>query len=70
MIPSFFDLLETSLKNVTLTLISTSVTQMLRSSVVVFSALLSVMFLKRRLYRHHWTSIGAIVLGIALGGLS
>jgi drug/metabolite transporter (DMT)-like permease len=61
---------ETSLKNVTLTMISTSVTQMLRSSVVVFSALLALIFLKKKLYRHHVTSIGIIVTGIFLGGLS
>ena len=70
LIPSLFDMTETSLKNVTLTMISTSVTQMLRSSVVVFSALLALIFLKKKLYRHHVTSIVIIVTGIFLGGLS
>lgn len=70
LIPAVFDMTETSLKNVTLTMISTSVTQMLRSSVVVFSALLALIFLKRKLYRHHVTSILIIVAGIFLGGLS
>ena len=70
LIPSLFDMTETSLKNVTLAMISTSVTQMLRSSVVVFSALLALIFLKKKLYRHHVTSIGIIVTGIFLGGLS
>jgi drug/metabolite transporter (DMT)-like permease len=69
-IPSFFDMAENSLKNITLTMIATSVTQMLRSSVVVFSALLSLIFLKKKLYRHHVSSIGVIVMGISLGGLS
>ena len=69
-IPSVFDMAETSLKNVTLTMIATSVTQMLRSSIVVFSALLALIFLKKKLYRHHASSIGIIVLGISLGGLS
>ena len=41
---------------------------MCRSSVVVFTAILAVIFLKKVLYRHHWTSIGAIVIGIALCG--
>lgn len=62
--------METSLKNVTLTLISTSVTQMLRSSILVFSASLAWIFLKKKLYRHHIASIAAIVIGIAMGGLS
>jgi drug/metabolite transporter (DMT)-like permease len=51
-------------------MIATSVTQMLRSSIVVFSALLALIFLKKKLYRHHFSSIGIIVLGISLGGLS
>ena len=61
---------ETSLRNVTQTLISTSVTQMLRSTVVVFSAVLALIFLKKKLYRHHVTSIVIIVTGIFFGGLS
>jgi drug/metabolite transporter (DMT)-like permease len=43
---------------------------MLRSSVVVFSALLALFFLKKKLYRHHTASIAAIVIGIFLGGVS
>jgi len=61
---------ETSLRNVTLTMISSSVTQMMRSSVVVFSAVFALIFLKKKLYRHHVTSIVILVTGIFLGGLS
>jgi drug/metabolite transporter (DMT)-like permease len=43
---------------------------MLRSSIVVFSALLSLIFLKRKLYRHHVLCIFTIVIGIFLGGYS
>jgi len=43
---------------------------MLRSSVVVFSALLALIFLKKKLYRHHVVSIIAIIIGISLGGVS
>ena len=68
-LPSFLDMLETSFKNITLTLISASVTQMLRSSVVIFTALLALIFLNKRLYLHHWTSMAAMVLGIFLVGL-
>ena len=67
-IPAFFDIVENALKNVSLTLITPSILQMCRSSVVVFTAFLAVCFLRKRLYRHHWSSIGAIVLGIALCG--
>lgn len=69
-IPSFFDAVETSFKNIPLTLIAASVTQMLRSSVVLFTALLALAFLNRKLYRHHWTSLLMIIVGIGLVGLS
>lgn len=62
-------MLETSFKNITLTLIAASVTQMLRSSVVIFTAILALLFLNKRLYLHHWTSMAAIILGIVLVGL-
>jgi len=58
------------MKNTALTLLSASVTQMLRSSVVLFTALLALIFLGRKFYRHHWTSLFAIILGIFLVGLA
>ena len=69
-IPALCDSLETSLKNITVTLISTSVTQMFRSAVFVFCATLAYFFLKKKLYRHHIFSILLIIIGIVLGGLS
>lgn len=69
-IPSFFDLFEHILRNISNNMISPSVSQMLRSSVVVFTAFLAVMFLKKKLYRHHIVSIIAIVIGLFCVGLS
>jgi drug/metabolite transporter (DMT)-like permease len=69
-IPAAFDMTEASLKNVSLSLIATSVMQMLRSSAVVFSAILAMIFLKKKLYRYQIAAIFAIVIGIFLGGLS
>lgn len=69
-VPSFFDIIETSFKNIPLMLIAASVTQMLRSSVVFFTAMLALIFLGKKLYRHHWTSLLCIITGIFLVGLS
>jgi len=41
---------------------------MLRSSVILFTALLAFIFLKRKLHRHHLTALVAIILGIFLVG--
>lgn len=43
---------------------------MMRSSIVIFTALLSVIFLKRKLFRHHYVSIAAVVIGLFFVGLS
>jgi len=41
---------------------------MMRGFIVVVCAFFSVIFLKRRLYRHHWTAVVCIVLGEAAIG--
>lgn len=43
---------------------------MFRSSVVVFTATLAFIFMKKKLYRHHVASIIMIIIGIILGGIS
>jgi drug/metabolite transporter (DMT)-like permease len=43
---------------------------MFRSSVVIFTATLAYLFLKKKLYRHHVASIILIIIGIVLGGIS
>eukprot|EP00392_Amoebophrya_sp_AT5.2_P011150 g11225.t1 len=48
--------------------ISASVWQMLRGSMVVFSGILSVLFLKRRLRAYNWAGIGLCVVGILMVG--
>ena len=43
---------------------------MFRSSVVIFTATLAYLFLKKKLYRHHVASIILIIIGIVFGGIS
>jgi len=42
----------------------------MKGGVVVVTALASKMFLRKRLYSHHWTGITLVVLGIAMVGIS
>jgi drug/metabolite transporter (DMT)-like permease len=69
-IPSFLDMFEHVLRNISNSMIAPSVSQMLRSSVVVFAALLAILVLKSKLYRHHFFSIMAIVFGLICVGVS
>ena len=65
------DFVEHLTRNVSMTLIAASAASMLRSTIVIFAALLSVFYLKNKLYRHHITSlviitVGAVLVGVAL----
>ena len=39
---------------------------MLRGMLVIVTAFMSIIFLKAKLYRHHWTSAFVIFLGLSL----
>ena len=67
--PAICDLTSTSLLYFGLTWTFASSFQILRGSVIIFTGLLSVTFLKAKLYIHHWIGIGFIVFGLVLVGI-
>ena len=69
-IPSCLDLFEHVTRNIAVTLIAASAAQMLKSTSVVFAALLSVFYLKNKLYRHHNSAIFLIIVGTGLVGFA
>ena len=68
-IPASCDFTASTLMFVALTMVPASVYQMMRGIIVVITAFESVIFLNRKLYRHHWTAIALIVLGVAEVGI-
>lgn len=64
------DMTGTSLMYLGLTMTYASVFQMLRGSVVIFTGILSVLFLKRRLYGFHWLGMFLVLVGAAIVGLA
>ena len=64
-IPATCDVCGTTLMFVALIMVPASVYQMMRGLIVPITALFSVVFLKRKQYRHHWTGIVLIVFGVA-----
>lgn len=63
-IPAAFDFTASSLMFIALTMTPASVYQMMRGFVTVITALMSIVFLKKKQYRHHWTGLGLIVLAL------
>lgn len=69
-VPMAFDLIATILLSVGLLTTSASVSQMLRGSGMVFSAIFAVVFLKRPLNRLHYWGIAAALVGMGIVGAS
>lgn len=68
--PAMCDMLATSIMYVALNMTSASSFQMLRGAVIIFTGLLSVTFLGRRLLISQWVGIGITILGLVIVGLA
>ena len=67
-LPAILDLLATALCFIALYWIPPSASQILRGSMIVFAAILSVVFLKRRLLPYHWFGVSLCCLAIVIVG--
>ncbi|XP_033503925.1 solute carrier family 35 member F6 [Epinephelus lanceolatus] len=68
--PAMCDMLATSIMYVALNMTSASSFQMLRGAVIIFTGLLSVAFLGRRLVLSQWLGILTTILGLVIVGLA
>lgn len=62
------DVVASSLMFIALTMVAASVYQMMRGGIVFVTAMMSILFLGRKLYRHHWTALALIIGGILIVG--
>ncbi|CAD6566767.1 MAG: hypothetical protein TREMPRED_002958 [Tremellales sp. Tagirdzhanova-0007] len=69
-IPAFFDICGSTLMNVGLILSPVSIYQMSRGALVLWVGVLSVIFLRRRLWLYQWTALVIVTLGVCSVGLS
>lgn len=69
LIPAMCDMMGTSIMYLGLSLTSSSVFQMLRGSVVIFTAVFSVVFLKRTVKPYQWLGVGLVLVGTIAVGL-
>jgi len=68
--PALCDMCATAMMNVGLLWIPASVWQMLRGSMVIFSALFSKFFLKRELHASHWTGVCIVAFSLFVVALA
>ena len=69
-VPAFCDSVGTTLLYVGLFYTYASSFQMLRGCVVLFSGLLTIVILKRKLHSHHWAGMFMIIFGAAAVGVA
>ncbi|XP_076292880.1 transport and golgi organization 9 [Lasioglossum baleicum] len=70
LIPALCDTCASSIMYISLNMTYASSFQMLRGSVIIFTAILSMGFLDRKLISREWAGIGMVIVGLVLVGLS
>lgn len=68
--PALCDVVATSVQYVALVLTNASSYQMLRGAVIIFTGLLSMIFLRMRLEAFRWVGMIVVVVGLAIVGVS
>ena len=70
MLPALCDFFGSSIMTIGLGLIASSVYQMLRGSLIIFTTIASIAFLKSRFHRHNYFGIFLVVFGLTMVGIS
>lgn len=66
----FLDAFGSGLQTVGLFLVSPSVYQMMKNGAIIFTAIFTITYLKKPLYRHNWLGVGILMIGFFVVGLS
>lgn len=69
LVPATCDICGSTLMFIALTQCAASVYQMMRGIIVIITALLSIAFLGKKQYCHHWMSLLSIITGVAVVGV-
>ena len=68
--PAFFDILGSSTSSISLTFLPSSIYQMFRGAIIIFTCTASILFLKNKYYRQHFLGICIVVIGLIIVGLN
>ena len=68
--PALFDILGSSTSSISLTFLPSSIYQMFRGAIIIFTCTASILFLKNKYYRQHFLGICIVVVGLIIVGLN
>lgn len=68
--PAMCDLCATGLMYIGLLFVPASIFQIMRGAMVIFSAIMSVIFLKKKLYAFNWLGIGVVIMALVMVGVA
>lgn len=69
-VPSFFDLLVSTLGFIGLVFINASEWQILRGAQIIFSSIFSILFLNRVMLAYNWIGVGVCMTGLMMVGVA
>ena len=68
--PAIFDILASSISSISLSFLASSIYQMFRGAIIIFTCIASILILKSTYYRHHFLGIFIVIIGLAIVGLN
>ena len=68
--PALFDILGSSISSISLSFLASSIYQMFRGAIIIFTCIASILILKSKYYRHHFLGIIIVMIGLAIVGLN
>ena len=68
--PALFDILGSSISSISLSFLPSSIYQMFRGAIIIFTCTASILFLKNKYYRQHFLGICIVVIGLIVVGVN
>ena len=68
--PAVFDILGSSISSISLSFLPSSIYQMFRGAIIIFTCTASILFLKNKYYRQHFLGICIVVIGLIIVGVN
>ena len=68
--PALFDIVGSSINSISLTFLASSIYQMFRGAIIIFTCTASIIFLKNKYYRQHFLGILIVIIGLGIVGVN